>query len=88
MVPARMQNSGVFVLDIRRDLPPREAGPGGRDALRAGRFVLNLLGLAQGIHRFVNGQKDSCFQRAKRTAATNRQRNRLERGRPDPVVVA
>jgi hypothetical protein len=49
---------------------------GAREALRAGRPVLDLLGLAQGIHRFIDGQEDCRFERAKRTAATNRQRNR------------
>jgi len=32
------------------------AGPGAREPLRAGCFVLDLLGLAQGIHHFVDGQ--------------------------------
>ena len=44
--------------------------------LRAGRLVLHLLSLAKGIHRFVDGQEDCRFERAKRAAATNRQRNR------------
>ena len=44
--------------------------------LGARRSVLNLLGLAQRIQRFVDGQEDCRFQRAKRTASTNRQRNR------------
>src|SRR5437763_1183026 len=47
--------------------------PGG---LCAGRAVMELLGLAQGIQRFVDGQKDGRFERAERTAATNRQRHR------------
>src|SRR3989337_1541216 len=47
-----------------------------RDSLCAGRSVLDLPGLAQGFHRFVDGQEDCRFVRAKRTAATNRQRNR------------
>src|SRR2546430_2648097 len=42
----------------------------------AGRSVLDLLGLAQGIHRFVDGQEDRRFEGAERTAPTNRQRNR------------
>jgi hypothetical protein len=44
--------------------------------LRARRLVLDLLRLAQGIHRFVYGQEDCRLERAKRTAASNRQRNR------------
>jgi hypothetical protein len=57
--------------------------------LRAGRLVLDLLGLAQGVHRFVDGQEDCRLERAKRTAATNRQRNRGHRhvvGRLPKVV--
>ena len=37
---------------------------GAREPLRAGRSVLDLLGLAQGIHRFVDGQEDCRFERA------------------------
>jgi hypothetical protein len=47
-----------------------------REPLRAGRSVLDLLGPAQGIHRFADGQEDCRLERAERTAATNRQRNR------------
>ncbi len=49
---------------------------GQRKPLRAGRLVLDLPGPAQGIHRFVDRQKDRRLQRAKRPAATDRQRNR------------
>src|SRR5213079_1679935 len=51
-------------------------GKAAREPLRAGRSVSDLLGLAQGIHRFVDGQEDCRFERAKRTAPTNRQGNR------------
>ena len=35
--------------------------PGAREPLLAGRSVLDLLGLAQGIQRFVDGQEDCRF---------------------------
>jgi hypothetical protein len=53
-----------------------ETRTGAREPLRARRSVLDLPGLAQGIHRFVDGQEDCRFERAERTAATNRHRNR------------
>jgi hypothetical protein len=34
-----------------------------------------LPGLSQGVHRFIGGQEDYRFERAKRATATNRQRN-------------
>src|SRR6266511_2103602 len=73
--------TGLFVLVGANPVAIRYSnaefgGTGAREPLRAGRSVLNLLGLAQGIHRFVDGQEDCRFQRAKRTAATDRQRNR------------
>ena len=43
-------------------------GVGAHKPLRAGRLVLDLLGLAQGVHRFVDGQENCRFERAKRTA--------------------
>src|SRR6266513_1638856 len=45
-------------------------------ALRSGRSVLDLLDLAQRLHRFVDGQEDCRFERAERTATANRQRYR------------
>ena len=50
-----------------------------REPLRAGRSVLDLLGLAQSIHRFVDGQEDCRFERAKRAAPANRQCDRGHR---------
>jgi hypothetical protein len=47
-----------------------------RELLRARRLVLDLLRLAQGVHRFVDGQEDCRFERAKRAAAADRERNR------------
>src|SRR5680860_616899 len=68
-----------------------DTGTRAREPLRAGRLVLDLLGLAQGIHRFLDGQEDCRFERAKRTAATNRQRNRghglVVGGLPEGVAV-
>ena len=40
---------------------PGPVGTGAREPLCGGRSVLDLLGLAQGIHRFVDGQEDCCF---------------------------
>lgn len=68
---------------VMRDMNENRQSPfllfiffGPREPLRAGRQVLDLLGLAQGIHRFVDGQEDCRFKRPKRTTATNCQRNR------------
>src|SRR5215211_6340282 len=44
--------------------------------LDAGRSVSDLLGLAQSIHRLIDGQENRRLERTKRTAASNRQRNR------------
>src|SRR5829696_9537 len=48
----------------------------GARVLCAGRLVLDLLRLAKGIHRFIDGQEDCRFDRAERTAATYRQGDR------------
>jgi hypothetical protein len=58
----------------RADCCREVAGP-----LGAGRLVSDLIGLAQGVQRIVDGQKDWRFERAEGTAAADRQRNRGHR---------
>src|SRR5207247_2575096 len=60
-------------------------------SLCAWRPVPDLLGLAQGVHRFLDGQEHCRFERAERTAAADRQRNRghghVVGGLPEVVAV-
>jgi hypothetical protein len=64
---------------------------GGELGLCARRSVSDLPGLAQGIDRFVNGQENRRFNRAKCTPGTNCQHNRghghVVRGLPQVVAV-
>src|SRR5438105_1073999 len=62
-----------------------------RDPLLAWSLVPDLLGLAQGIHRLIDGQEDGGLQRAKGAAAGNRQCDRGHRyvvgGLPKRIAV-
>jgi hypothetical protein len=61
---------------VRRDR--NDAAQSGRysPTLRARRSVLDMLDSAERVDRFLDGQEHCRFERAERTAATNRQRNR------------
>jgi hypothetical protein len=58
------------------DLARRQHNVVSLAGLCAGRSVLDLLGRAQSVHRFVDGQEDGRFERAERTAPADRQRDR------------
>jgi hypothetical protein len=66
----RTRQHSTSPLDTKRHISS------GATPLRAGRSILDLIGLAQGIHCFLDGKEDCRFERAERTAATNHQRNR------------
>src|SRR5215211_1148993 len=83
---AVVPNWGVGHAEGRLAVLPSRTRP-----LRTGSLVLDLLGLAQCVHRLVDGQEDCRFERANRTATAKRHPNGSHRdvvgGFPKVVAV-